>query len=172
TRSPGSRTSGIADSGCFGFGERLGVTGVEDVLEAPAQRLALEDHRLARPWLQPHDLDAAFPAAVTPRVALSLAERPQSSHVRTVRPSPDGSCTRVACRIVCGSEPQSGSRARARACSGATLARMGASGSEPQACPGSLRPLERGHRQAVVGELLPVVLGGFAMAGPHDRAAG
>src|SRR5207244_12009769 len=34
-----------------------------------------------------------------------------------------------------------------------------------------LRPLERGHRQAVVGKLLPVMLGGFAMTRPDDFAS-
>src|SRR5207248_6311569 len=102
-----------------------------ELLEPPPHGLALEDHRLPRTRLQPHDLDPAFPAAVAPGVALSLAELPQTSHVRTVRPSPDGSCTAT-----------------------------GASGA-----------LERGHRQAVVGELLPVMLSGFAMARPHDCPA-
>src|SRR5919204_861679 len=43
TRSPGARTSGTADSGCF-FGESLRVTGVKCLFEPPTQRLALQEH--------------------------------------------------------------------------------------------------------------------------------
>jgi len=35
----------------------------------------------------------------------------------------------------------------------------------------TLTPLERGHRQAGVVELLPVELGGLLMAAPDDRLA-
>jgi hypothetical protein len=35
TRRPCARTSGIADSGCFGLGELVRVTRVEELLEAP-----------------------------------------------------------------------------------------------------------------------------------------
>src|SRR6266508_2543111 len=37
---------------------------------------------------------------------------------------------------------------------------------------GALTPLERGHRQAGVAELLPVELGGLLVAAEHDRLPG
>src|SRR5439155_6023320 len=40
TRRPGARTSGTAELGCFGLGERFGVTRVERFLEAAPERLA------------------------------------------------------------------------------------------------------------------------------------
>jgi hypothetical protein len=42
TRRPGARTSGIADSGCFGLGELERVTGVEELLETHSERFAFE----------------------------------------------------------------------------------------------------------------------------------
>src|SRR5206468_3899759 len=47
-------------------------------------------------------------------------------------------------------------------------------GSAPRSAsgPSALALLERGHRQPCVVQLLPVVLGGLARAGPDDRLAG
>src|SRR6185437_2472454 len=75
TRRSGARTSGIADSGCFGLAELDGVTCFEELLEANAQRLAFERELAAcAPGLEPHDPDGVLPAAVAPGVTLSLAE--------------------------------------------------------------------------------------------------
>lgn len=74
-RSPGPRTSGIADSGCFGLCERLGVTRVEELLEPSAERLPVVRELAARPPFEPDDADGLFPAPVQPDVTLRLAER-------------------------------------------------------------------------------------------------
>src|SRR6266540_2897966 len=91
TRRSGPRTSGIADSGCFGLGELVRVTGVEKLLEAPAERLAFDDRHVPRARLEPEHTHGHVPAPVAPRVALRFAERTQP-HDPTLRRTPDGSC--------------------------------------------------------------------------------
>jgi hypothetical protein len=67
----------MADSGGFGLDELVRVTGVEELLETDAERLAFDPQLPASASrLEPHDSDRVVPAAVTPGVALSLAERP------------------------------------------------------------------------------------------------
>lgn len=67
----------MADSGCFGLCELERVTGVEELLETHPERFAFErQFGTCAARLEPHDPDRVVPAAVTPGVALSLAERP------------------------------------------------------------------------------------------------
>jgi hypothetical protein len=92
TRNPGARTSGTAESGCFGLGELGGVTRFEELLEADPQGLALDRELAARTArLESHDPDGLVPTAITPGITFGLAEGPQSSHGQTVRRRPDGS---------------------------------------------------------------------------------
>ena len=83
----------MAHSGCFGLGELVRVTGVEEFLETHAEGFAFEPQLPAgAARLEPHDPNRVVPAAVTPGVALSLAEWTQTSHGYTLRRTPDGSC--------------------------------------------------------------------------------
>src|SRR5262245_50889850 len=96
TRRPGPRTSGTADSGGFGLGERLGVTRVEELLESRAERFAVVRELRARPPFEPDHADGLFPASIQPDVTLGLAESAETSHEQTVRRGPDGSSARRA----------------------------------------------------------------------------
>ena len=85
----------MADSGCFGLGELLRVTRVEELLEAAPQRLAFDDQRV--PWvarLEREHVNGRIEASVAPRIALRFAEGTQPSHGHTLRRTPDGSCHR------------------------------------------------------------------------------
>src|SRR5919201_2971449 len=85
TRRSRARTSGRAESGCFGLGELFGITRLEQLLETPPNRLAGQQHLGAGPSrLEPDDPHRRLPAAVAPRVALGLGERAQPSHARTL----------------------------------------------------------------------------------------
>jgi uncharacterized OsmC-like protein len=82
----------MADSGCFGLGELGGVTRFEEFLEADPQGLAFDPQLAARTArLESDEPDGLVPTAITPGITFRLAERPQSSHGRTVRRRPDGS---------------------------------------------------------------------------------
>jgi hypothetical protein len=48
TRRSGARTSGTAELGGFGLGERFGVTRIESFLETPPQNLPFEQDIVAR----------------------------------------------------------------------------------------------------------------------------
>src|SRR5207247_9526958 len=93
TRSPGARTSGMAHSGCFGLGELVRVTGVEEFLETHAEGFAFEPQlpSAAAP-LEPHAPKPVVRAAGTPGVALSLAGGTPKPQGDTFRRSPDDSC--------------------------------------------------------------------------------
>src|SRR5439155_24908369 len=83
--------------GGFGLGELLRVTSVEELLEAATHGLAFQHDPLTRASrLEPQNADGGVPAAVAPGVALSLAERPETSHGQTLRRLPDGSCRGLA----------------------------------------------------------------------------
>ena len=77
----------MADSGCFGLGElpaghaRRGTPRSGPASASPS--IASSAARAAR--LESHDPDGLVPAAVTPGIALGLAEGPQSSHGHTLR---------------------------------------------------------------------------------------
>jgi hypothetical protein len=74
TRNAGARTSGTADSGCFGLG---GVTRFEEFLEADPQGLAFDPELAARTArLESHDPDGLVPTAVAPGITFGLAEGP------------------------------------------------------------------------------------------------
>src|SRR5690242_14941486 len=93
TRSPGARTSGTADSGCFGLGELAGVTRLEIFLEAATKSLAFDREHVTRDArLDRHDVDRRFPAAVAARITLRFAQTTQPPHWQRVRRTPDGSC--------------------------------------------------------------------------------
>jgi len=81
TRRSGARTSGTAELGGFGLGERFGVTRIESFLETPPQNLPFEQDTVARAaWRKADDPYGLVPAAVAPRVTLGFAERTQPSH--------------------------------------------------------------------------------------------
>src|SRR5919201_350715 len=96
TRSPGARTSGTAESGCFGLCDGVRITGVECFLEPPSQDFALQKDTVSRaPRLEAHDAHRAVPVAVAPGVALRLRQRAQPSHGYTVGSVPDAPVERA-----------------------------------------------------------------------------